>query len=1568
LIAHQEQRREDAIAHYRKVLTLNPEHHDTYNNIAVAFHEQGRIDEAIPYYERVLAMKPDYTDAHNNYANALRDKNRLEEAIQHYRQAIALRPNYADAHNNLGLALYAQGDYAQAAEHYRQAVTLRPNFAQAHNHLGNALKELGRFEEAAVHYQQAIALKPNYAKAYNNWGNIFRDSGDLQTAIAYYDQAVAIEPDFAEAHWNKALTLLLGGDLAQGFAEYEWRWRVKLPTFSPMRPFNRPCWDGSPLHGKTIFLHAEQGMGDIIQFIRYAPLVAQLGGDVIVECHPPLLNLLKHVPGIRQLVPYGSNLPDFDVHAPLLSLPHILGISLETIPNQVPYIVKDGGWGMGNGEKVEVWGDGETGRREDGETFPISHPSTLIPHFSSLNSHPPSLKIGIVWSGNPENPYNRTRACPLAQLLTLAEIPGVTLYSLQKDVPAADLEQLQTHPQVQDLRQHLQDFTHTAAIITQLDLVISIDTAVTHLAGALGKPVWLLLPFAPDWRWMLEREDSPWYPSLRIFRQTQAGDWTGVFDRVREALEERQGKGEKAKGKRQKGKGKRQGERQKAKPPISSFSSSSLRSPLSALLPPLPLPSLVQAALQHCQNGSFKEAEQVCRHILERQPDHVETLHILGVVYGRLGQRQEAIAQFQRVLELQPDFAEAWGNLGTVVQEAGQLEEAIAHYQRAIALKPDYVEAHQNLAVALQALYRFEEAVIHNQRVVDLKPNFAEGYYNLGFILRRLSRLEEAIAHYRHAIQLQPDFALAHKNLGHALLLQGNLREGFAEYEWRWRQPNWAPRPFTQPLWDGSPLTGKTILLHAEQGFGDTIQFIRYAALVKAQGAEVIVECQPQLLRLLQSASGIDRLVACNSPLPAFDVHAPLLSLPHILGTSLKTIPNRVPYLVRDEGWGMGEEKAEGRGQKEGRGDGGTGGIYSPTLPLSHSPTLPLSHSLQVGIVWAGNPNHKNNQLRSCGLEAFRVLFDLPGVEFYSLQKGAAVADLRSLPDLSVQDLSDSLHDFADTAMAIAHLDLVITVDTAVAHLAGALGKPVWLLLCFAPDWRWMLEREDSPWYPTVRLFRQSRPGEWSDVFEQVRTALKLESSPSELQLSPSELQLSSSELKPSPSEFKASPSELQLSPSELQLSLADRRLQTLEFIPSNSPPSPSPFFSSPHPWHLDEITDSGIFGLHLTLQLLRQGCPSIPLVDPDLSQMHPLYRTLLESGLAARSLSHSAIPAARNLLLLPLTDRETISPGVLHVDGQPRIGVVFAEQMPEETIAIAQSLDHLVAMSTWGAEQLKRSGLQRVQTVFAGIDPSVFYPAPAANWFGDRFVIFSGGEVSYARGQDLVIAAFKVFHSRHPDALLLTAWHGVDSIAAIARKQVEQISGLPQISSDGRLHTALFKGVRHSEGAEYPTVPHAPVPDSIEKRHTAQWLRASGLSEESFVNLGAVPHSQMGQVLREAKVALFPDRAQASNNRLAVESLACGVPTILSANTGHLDLLAHNLGYPLHYQQPIPGNLLLQGWGESSVDEIVETLERIYSDRQESHYRSMAAADFVRNWTWENQLHSLITSISLAG
>jgi len=470
-----------------------------HHNMGEAYRATGKLEDAIASYRLALALKPDYAEAHKNLGIALWEQGKLAEAIACFRQALNLKPDYAEAHNNLGIALWDQGKLAEAIACYCQALALMPNLVEAHYNLGNALSEQLLLEEAAACYRQALALNPDDPMAHNNLGNVLFDQGKVAEAIACFRQALALKPDYVHAHAGLGLALLRAGDLSHGFTEYEWRWRVKQ--------FERQCaglilpqpfWDGSELNGRTILLYAEQGFGTTIQFIRYAPLVARRGGRVIVACQPELVRLLASVAGIAQVVSEREPLPDFDLHASFLSLPRIIGTTLETIPSQCPYLSP--------------------------------------PESSSVKVEAPPdvrLKVGIVWAGLPIHRNDRNRSCPLSYFLELAELPGVAVYSLQKQPRATGLGEVTPGMPVYNLSDQIGDWADTAAAICQLDLVLTVDTGVAHLAGALGRPVWVLLPHVGvDWRWMDRRADSPWYPSMKLFRQKVPGDWPGLFARV----------------------------------------------------------------------------------------------------------------------------------------------------------------------------------------------------------------------------------------------------------------------------------------------------------------------------------------------------------------------------------------------------------------------------------------------------------------------------------------------------------------------------------------------------------------------------------------------------------------------------------------------------------------------------------------------------------------------------------------------------------------------------------------------------------------------------------------------------------------------------------------------------------------------------------------------------------------------------------------------------------------------------------------------------------------------------
>ena len=529
---------DDAVACYRQALRLKPDYPEAHYNLGIVRARQDKLDDAVACYQQAIRLKPDYADAHNNLGNILAREDKLDEAMASFQQALRLNPDSPGTYNNLGLLLTRQDKLDEAATSYRRALRLKPDdpevqnslgivlarqdklddaaacfqrathlkpdYPDAHNNLGSIREKQDRFDEAVPCFERAIGLKPDFADAHNNLGIARWKQGRLDEAVASYQQAVHFKPDYAEAHWNRSLAWLQMGRFEEGWTGYEWRWKCK--DFGTLPPFQAPLWDGSPLDGRTILVHAEQGLGDTLQFIRYLPLVHERGGRVIMMCQPPLMRLLADVPGIERLMPHGDTPPEFDLHVPLLSLPRLLETTLESLPAGVPYLDAEP-------QLVEAWRQ------------------RLSPYRG--------FKVGIVWQGNPAHKMDRFRSIPLTQFAPLARVPGVHLFSLQKGPGAEQLAALTDRFPVTDLGGCLDDFRDTAAILKNLDLVVSVDTSVAHLAGALGIPVWVALHFTAEWRWLTGREDSPWYPTMRLFRQTRLGQWEDVFRRIAEALRRR---------------------------------------------------------------------------------------------------------------------------------------------------------------------------------------------------------------------------------------------------------------------------------------------------------------------------------------------------------------------------------------------------------------------------------------------------------------------------------------------------------------------------------------------------------------------------------------------------------------------------------------------------------------------------------------------------------------------------------------------------------------------------------------------------------------------------------------------------------------------------------------------------------------------------------------------------------------------------------------------------------------------------------------------------------------------
>ncbi|OIR03598.1 photosystem I assembly protein Ycf3 [mine drainage metagenome] len=474
----------------------------------------------------------------------------------------------------------------------------------------------------------------------------------------------------------------------------------------------------------------------------------------------------------------------------------------------------------------------------------------------------------------------------------------------------------------------------------------------------------------------------------------------------------------------------------------------------------------LERAVNCHRTGRLQEAALLYRGILERDPGNFDATHLLGALCIATRQVALGVKLLRRCIALNPGVAEAHNNLGLGYREMGEFQAAEACYRKALELRPDYPEAYNNLGIVLRAMHRFEDAEDAYRRALALKPQYAEAHNNLGAVHHARHRLGEALACYRAAYAINPDYGKARNNEALALLLAGRWREGWRHYEARWRVQARPPDAVGRiPLWTGAQnLEGATILLHAEQGLGDSIQFARYVPLV-ARRARAVHLCVQAPLKDLFAGSfpDVDGIHGLDEPPSGCDLRCPLLDLPGIFGTEPHTVPSRGAYLSVDE-----HRVARWRDR------------LGPRVEL------------RVGVVWSGNPNNPNDRERSIPLEQFAALFRVPGCRFFALQKERTERDAATLAVAEqVTDLSGAIDDFVDTAAIILNLDLVVTVDTSVAHLAAALGRRTWVLIAHAPDWRWLLGREDSPWYESVRLLRQGADWEWSPVLDALAKELQ---------------------------------------------------------------------------------------------------------------------------------------------------------------------------------------------------------------------------------------------------------------------------------------------------------------------------------------------------------------------------------------------------------------------------------------------------------------------------------------------
>ncbi|MBF0179508.1 MAG: tetratricopeptide repeat protein [Magnetococcales bacterium] len=1068
LLARRQGRHADAGRFAARGVDAHPERAEAWLNLGAVLMDENEHERAERLLRQALGRWPERADIHFNLGLILQKERRDAEAEEAYRQAVRCGCGSAGAGNNLGVLLKARGALAEAESVWREVARCHPGHAETWYNLGNLRREMARPDEAEAAYRHTLTLHPGHADALNNLGTLLLEQGDPDGAEAAYREALRQRADFADAARNLAVLLLSLGRFAEGWPLHEARLhpnnrhRRSMRCIPPDLPF--PQWRGEDLAGRSLLVVPEQGYGDQMQFCRYLPLLKGRGaGTITLLCDPPLLALLTGLDGVDRLLSteavLATGYPRHDFWVFLLSLPMHCATTLETIPADLPCLrVPE--------ERLAFWGQ-------------------------RLPEPGDGLRVGLVWKGNPRNLHDGWRSLPgMATLAPLWRVRDVTFVALQK---GAGEEEAAHPPPEQPLwwpGETVQDFADTGAIVAHLDLVISVDSAVAHLAGGLGVPCWLLLAArGTDWRWLRDREDSPWYPeTMRLFRQTRPGDWKEVAERVTmcllQAVMERR------------------------------FEQ------LAALL----------------ESGRLAEAEGVARRLVALAPGEARNHHNLGVILRGLGRSGEAEEALRQAVALDPGFAPGWNELGRSLLERRRWEEAAAClagvsdavscnlrgvalmrlerpgeaeacFRDALRLRPDLVEAMTNLALSLAARNLDEEADAWHQAALTQEPERAELHFNRGVLLEKGQRWREAEAAYRQAVRLRPDYAEGWENLGNLLKGSDRIREAEAALrealrlrpdhaDTRWNlalfnlslgrlEPAWplyearmhpgcsmrramgtVPVEAPFPLWRGEDLTGKSLLVLPEQGYGDQIQFCRYLPLLRTRGvAHVTVACLAPLTALFAGLEGVDQVMEVDDvgkESPWHDYWIFLLSLPHRFATSLTTLPASIPYL---------------RAPPE-------------RLALWGDRLAALPDGLRVGLVWRGNPENPLDAHRSLpDPQLLAPLWRIRGAVFVDLQR----EETTRLPSgLFLAHPGGAIRDFADTAAILAHLDLLITVDSALAFLAGALGKRCWVMLpARHANPIWMRDREESPWYPgVVRLFRQEHPGEWNGVVERVAEAL----------------------------------------------------------------------------------------------------------------------------------------------------------------------------------------------------------------------------------------------------------------------------------------------------------------------------------------------------------------------------------------------------------------------------------------------------------------------------------------------
>lgn len=978
-------RNNEAETVFEKALEAFPASFEMANNYGAFLMSSGNDGKSVQFLKKAIELNPDFYDARLNLAQAYEKIQNFDDAIKEYSFILGKEGENKIVLRNIANCFLKVKNFENAEKYYLLAEKFFPGDSDILNNMAFALQRQNKLDKAGEYLFRALETSEKPGISYN-LGNNFYLKNDFKKAEEFYLKAISSNQDYKEPKISLGFIRLSEGNFDEG-------WQYFAHSLIPNENLVNsgiPEWKGENLNGKTLLVYSEQGIGDNIHFARYIKIIGRLGGKIRFLCGEELASIIldDFVGTVSKL--YTKDLAGTDYYCSLLKLPLILnklGINDHSPVNFVKI----------NNDLADKYKTQFTGNR---------------------------LNVGLVWKGNPQHQFDYNRSVKLEFFNRIFENREINFYSLQLDSRKEIQPFLPGNPNLADLPGN---FEEKVAIIQNLDLIISVDTMIAHLAATMGKPVWLLLSAVSDWRWMRNTTESYLYPTVKLFRQKELGDWSGVFNELETELK---------------------------KMMIEDPYESEER-------------AMISGARNAFEKTDHEKAEILLKHTISRYPDSEEAYLFLGYVYQVSGNLSGALECYMNVVRINPGNFNAYSNMGVVLKDLKKFDEAEKCLEISIKLNDQNSVAFNNLAIISHLKGDFENAFLYITEALKLNPDYQEALINLSNYYDYKGDFENAKININKAIDLNPESVDARFNKALILLRENYSREAWEEYEWRKGKPGYQHRKYGLPELKNKDIHGKRILVYDEQGFGDTIQFARYLNIMKESGAYVILECHKSLVELMKTCPGIDEVFPrgeINTRIYNIDYQAALLSLPLILFDTVSQIPGGVPYFKIDR-----------------------------LLKSFWHENYASSNDFKIGIVWRGKQPVTNLQ-RSAKLEFFEDIVKLENVKLFSLQKeGVTETDKEFMSINKIVDLSGNLNTFKDTAEIISGLDLVITIDTAVAHLSGAVGAKTWVMLSTRSDWRWYLGTDKNPWYPTMKIFRQETYNNWNSIFNKMKTELNNE-------------------------------------------------------------------------------------------------------------------------------------------------------------------------------------------------------------------------------------------------------------------------------------------------------------------------------------------------------------------------------------------------------------------------------------------------------------------------------------------